>query len=155
MENNDAVVMNEPNEPDKKSFILRTKIEDMVKYGMKTVYPFPYRERHIADRIRDSMDEMLSIVIEVQKGYYKKSSLQKLDVELDKLRCFIRIAQDRDYYCQNYPKKDKNGKNILDEHGNVILISVNPPLSKKHYEVWSNMLVEIGKLIGGYAKSLK
>ena len=118
---------------DATSFILKEKIADMMKYGKQAVANFPRRERQTADEIRRSMLTMYRLSIMVEKKYYKKTTLQELDIELDVLRHLIRLAQDRDYY----------GRNVA------------PPLPFKKYEYWSGMLSEIGRIIGGYMKYAK
>ena len=118
---------------DTTSFILKEKIADMLKYGKQAVANFPRRERQTADEIRKSMLTMYRLSIMVEKKYYKKTTLQELDIELDVLRHLIRLAQDRDYY----------GRNVA------------PPLPFKKYEYWSGMLSEIGRIIGGYMKYAK
>lgn len=114
-------------------FYLKEKIGDMMKYGKQAVANFPRRERQTADEIRRSMLTMYRLAIMVEKKYYKKTTLQELDVELDVLRHLIRVAQDKDFYGQNYA----------------------PPLPFKKYEVWSGLLNEIGRIIGGYMKYVK
>jgi hypothetical protein len=114
-------------------FILKEKIADMIKYGKKAVAQFPRRERQTADEIRASMLKMYRLSIEIEKKYYKKNTLQELDIELDVLRHFIRMSQDKDYYDMN----------------------IAPPLPFRKYEEWSRRLAEIGRLIGGYIKSVK
>lgn len=118
---------------DTTSFILKEKIADMMKYGKQAVANFPRRERQTADEIRRSMLTMYRLSIMVEKKYYKKTTLQELDIELDVLRHLIRLAQDRDYY----------GRNVA------------PPLPFKKYEYWSGLLSEIGRIIGGYMKYAK
>jgi len=115
------------------TFILKEKIADMIKYGKPVVAQFPRRKRQTANEIRQSMLTMYRLAIIIEKKYYKKTTLQELDVELDILRHFVRLAQDKDYY----------GPNIA------------PPLSFKKYTVWSAKLDEIGRIIGGYMKAVK
>lgn len=115
------------------AFKLKEKIADMMKYGKKAVANFPRRERQTADEIRQSMLTMYRLAIRVEKKYYKKTTLEELDIELDTLRHMVRVAADRDYYDQN----------------------VAPPLSFKKYEYWSGLLNEIGRMIGGYMKYVK
>ena len=114
-------------------FILKTKIEDMMKYGKKAVAQFPNRERATGNEINRAMVKMYRLSIEIEKKYYKKTTLQELDIELDVLRHLIRLGMDKDYY-----------------EGNAA-----PPLSFKKYEYWSGLLNEIGRIIGGYMKYVK
>ncbi len=57
--------------------------------------------------------------------YYNKTTLQELDVEVAKLKVYMRLAKDLGF------------------------------LPLKKYEVWSKMIVEIGKMVGGWIKSAK
>ena len=136
-------------------FILKEKIGDMMKYGKKAVSNFPRRERRTADEITKSMLTMYRLAITIEKKTYKKTTLQDLDIELDILRHFIRLAHDKDYYGGNVPKKDSTGKSVRDQDGNVIYVNIQPPLSMQKYETWSKMLNEIGRIIGGYMKKVK
>lgn len=136
-------------------FILKEKIADMMKYGKKAVAYFPRRERQTADEIRKSMLTMYRLAIVVEKKYYKKTTLQDLDVELDVLRHLIRLAHDKDFYDKEVTKKDSNGKAVRNENGSVVSIKMQPPLSMQKYETWSKMLNEIGRIIGGYMKYVK
>ncbi len=145
-----------PNPSDKKVFILKTKIEDMMKYGYKQIRPFSWRDREIAAEIKTSMFKMYRLVIDVEKSYYKKTTLQDLDKELATLKHFIRFASDKDYFDDKVPKVNKKtGEKIRDEQGNIVYVQVAPPLSLHKYEVWSKMLKEIGCLIGGYMEYVK
>lgn len=114
-------------------FILKTKIEDMMKYGKKAVKKFPASERATANGINKAMVNMYRLSIQIEKKYYKKTTLQELDVELDVLRHLVRMAAEKDYY---------DGQQA-------------PPLPFKKYEVWSGMNDEIGRIIGGYMKHCK
>lgn len=57
------------------SFILKEKIQDMMKYGNPAVANFPRRDRQLADSIRRSMLTMLRLAIQIEKKYYKKTTL--------------------------------------------------------------------------------
>lgn len=138
-----------------KPFYLKTKIEDMMKYGKKAVASFPRRERQTADEIRATMLDMYRLAIQIERKYYKKSTLQELDVNLEILRHLVRLAADKDYYDDMVVKRDSSGRVVKDKDGRVIKVRMQPPLPKKKYEVWCGMLEEIGRMIGGYIKSVK
>ena len=74
--------------------------------------------------IKHCMDIMLERTIEAQKKYYKKTTLQELDVEIMKLRAYLRLSHELGF------------------------------LPMKKYEVWSGMVVEIGKMLGGWLKTV-
>lgn len=115
-----------------KNFILKTKVEDMMAYGQPAIRNFPRADRQTAAEIRRSMLSIYRLSIILEKKYYKKTTVQELDTELAVLRHLVRMARDVRF----------SGATI------------HPSLSPKQYEVWARHLDEVGKLIGGYIKSL-
>ena len=113
------------------NFILKEKIQDMMKYANPALANFPRRDKPLSDEIKATMLAMLRHAIHIQKKTYKKTTLNELDVELDVLRHYIRMAMEKEYYG---PK-------------------VAPPLPYKKYEYWSKLLDEIGRIIGGMLKN--
>ena len=98
----------------------------MMAYAYPALAQFPKVEKpSLAADIRASIRALLRLVIVCNKKYYKKTTLQELDVELDLLRSCVRVAFN--LHC----------------------------LSPKKYEVWSKMNDEIGRMIGGWIKSQK
>ena len=101
------------------------KIFDMMEYGYGALAQFPKSEKFaLVTDIKRSMDTMLERSIEAQKKYYKKTTLQDLDVEIMKLKAYLRLSQNLGF------------------------------LPMKKYEVWSDRVVEIGKMLGGWLKSV-
>lgn len=121
-------------------FWLKEKIYDMMCYGHPITRNFPRRERKLADRIDGLMDDMLEISVIIQKKYYKATTLKEIDVKLDGLRHFIRLAQDENYFSHSGTDAGKR---------------VAPPITRKQYEQWSKYTTEIGKIIGGLMNSAK
>lgn len=114
-------------------FKIKEKIYEMIRYGSPALLQFPKTERfELAGRIRSRMYSMLELAVVIEKKYYKKTTLQDLDVELDVLRHLIRLAADRKLYPNNAPC-----------------------LPFKKYEYWAKLLDEIGRMIGGYLKTVK
>lgn len=138
-----------------KPFYLKTKVEDMMKYGKKAVASFPRRERQTADKIRETMLDMYKLTIQIERKYYKKTTLQELDVNLEILRHLIRLASDKDYYDEMVVKRDNSGRVVKDGNGKAVKVKMQPPLPFKKYQVWCGLLEEIGRMIGGYMKSVK
>ena len=104
---------------------IRQKCEDMIAYGYVAVRQFPKTERHVlAQEIRVTMWAILRLIIITNRRYHKKTTMQDLDAELDLLRSQIRISMELKYL----------------------------PFTK--YEVWSRHVDEIGRMIGGWFKSL-
>lgn len=108
-----------------KEFLLLQKILDMMEYGYVCLRQFPKSEKYaLATDIKRCMDEMVSLAIRARKRYYKMTTLQDLDVEIMKLRVYIRLAFRLRFL----------------------------PMEK--YENWSAMVVEIGKMLGGWIKTV-
>ena len=92
------------------------KILDMMEYGYIAMRQFPKSEKYaLATDIKRCMDTMLEYCIEAQKKYHKQTTLQHMDVEQMKLRAYIRLSFNLGF------------------------------LPEKKYEIWSGMVVEIGK----------
>lgn len=125
--------MESPKEPNTsyEPFRLKEKIGEMIRYGRPLTKNFPRKDRDLADDIRSCMNRMFHLVVEIEKKYFRKTTTQELDIELEWLRLLIRLAAD----------KEASGK-------------YPPPLSVHQYEVWSRCNAEIGKLLGKYIQSL-
>lgn len=105
---------------------LLQKIFDMMQYAYPALAQFPKSEKFaLCTDIKHSMDVLLERSIEAQKKYFKKTTLQDMDVEIAKLRAYIRLSHQLGF------------------------------LPMKKYEIWSEMLVEIGKMVGGWLKTVK
>ena len=104
---------------------LQQKIYDMMKYAYPVTAQFPKSEKFtlVAD-IKKQMDILLERCIEAKKKYFKKSTLQEMDVANEKLMVYIRLSCDLHY------------------------------ISLHTYGVWADKLVEIGKMIGGWLKAV-
>ncbi|MFV0424395.1 MAG: diversity-generating retroelement protein Avd [Bacilli bacterium] len=104
--------------------IILEKAYEMIEYGYLVLQQFPKSEKFaLAVDIKRCMHTILERIIEAQKKYYKKTTLQELDVEVMKLRAFVKLGYKLGFI----------------------------PLKK--YEIWSAKNVEIGKMIGGWIKS--
>lgn len=105
--------------------LIRQKVEAMIEYGHVAVRQFPKMERHVLGaEIRHTMWSLLRFVVVCNKRYHKKTTLQDLDAELDLLRCQVRTAKALGY------------------------------LDFKKYEHWAKLNDEIGRMIGGWIKSM-
>ena len=97
----------------------------MIQYGYQAVKQFPRSEKYtFAAEIKETMIRLLRLIISANKKYHKKTTARKLDTELELLTNYIRLARDLEF------------------------------LSFRKYEIWSKKLDEIGKLIGGWIKSV-
>jgi len=106
-------------------FKLLQKVQDMMVYGYPMLNNFPKAVKFsLAQDIRLCMNEILSLTITEEKKYSKKTTLEYLDIENEKLMKLLRVSMELKY------------------------------LSKHSYGVWEGKLVEIGKMIGGLMKSV-
>lgn len=109
-------------------FEIKEKIYEMILYGNPKLTAFPRTERYVlAADIRKTMYTALELAVRLEKKYYKKTTLQDLDIEIDVLRNLLRLAKDKNLYPRQKP--------CLDFHS---------------WEVWIRKVDEIGRMIGGY-----
>lgn len=109
-------------------FEIKEKIYEMILYGNPKLTNFPKTERYVlAGDIRKSMYTALELAVRLEKKYYKKTTLQDLDIEIDVLRNLLRLAKDP----KLYPKQ-------------------KPCLDFRSWEIWIKKVDEIGRMIGGY-----
>lgn len=95
-------------------------------YGYQALKQFPKHEKHVLGaEIRLSMLQLQRLIVTAFKRYHKKTTLTDLDIELAILKRRVRLAKDLRY------------------------------LDLKKYQIWIGQLVEIGKMIGGWIKSVK
>ncbi len=116
----------EPAEPTvkKKDLLIQQRIYDMVLYGYPALEQMPKSQKFsLAQDIKHCMDRIMRLTITANKKYTKRTTLQELDVEIASLKIYLRIAYDLRYL---------------------------PP---KKYEVWTGMVVEVGKMVGGWIRS--
>lgn len=101
------------------------KTFDMMNYAYPALAQYPKCEKFaLVVDIKRCMDVMLERIIEANKKYYKKTTLQELDVEVEKLKAYVRLSYNLGFL---------------------------PP---KKYEQWSGLVVEIGRMVGGWIKSV-
>lgn len=104
---------------------IQQKCEDMIAYAYNALKQYPKSERHtLAANTKMSMIRLLELIIRCNKKYFKKTTMQDVDVELDVLRTYARL-------------------------GNILGF-----LPTHKYEVWSLILNELGRMIGGWFKSI-
>jgi four helix bundle protein len=93
-------------------------------HGYQSIKLFPKHERHVLGaEIRLTMLNLQRLIITAFKRYHKKTTLTDLDIELAVLKRQVRIAKELRY------------------------------IDIKKYKKWIELLVEIGKMIGGWIKA--
>ncbi len=105
---------------------IRQKTEDMIKYGYICLRQFPKSEKHtLAAQVKVCMVGLLRLIIACNKQFSKRTAMREVDVELDILRAYVRLSHELGF------------------------------LPFRKYENWAKMNDEIGKMLGGWIKSLK
>jgi len=109
-----------------------TMIEDMkifhktyefIKWVHTLLNKFPKSEKYtMAQKIENTSLNFLESIIQSNNDFDKKESLQKAIIELDKLRIFFRLSKDLQF------------------------------ISFAQYEYGSNLINEIGRMLGGWYK---
>ena len=108
----------------KRDLLVQQKIYDMILYAYPALEQMPKAQKFsLAQDMKHCMDKIMRLTISANKKYTKRTTLQELDVEVAALKVYLRIAYDLRYL---------------------------PP---KKYEVWSGMMVELGKMVGGWIRS--
>lgn len=106
--------------------IILQKVEDMATYAYHCIEQFPKSHKFtLGERLQILLEEIMVLIITCNKRYHKKTTLQDLDIRLDTLRSFVRIAK---------------SLKVLPFH---------------KYEHWSELNDEIGRLLGGWIKSME
>lgn len=111
---------------ERSSLDLVNKCEEMMSQAYEFIRHFPKHQQHsLGADIRDTMTRLLHLVYRCARRFYKKTTLEDLIIEIDFLRSQVRVA-----YTSRY-------------------------IDKKKYTNWAKMNDEIGRMIGGWYKSLQ
>ena len=106
-------------------FAILQKVQDLMVYSYPVLQQFPKAEKFsFAQDIRHCMNTLLELTIAENKKYTKRTTIENMDIENEKLKIYIRVA-----FMLKY----------IDKH---------------RYSVWEAKVVEIGKMIGGLLKSV-
>ena len=106
--------------------ILQDKLRQLAAYERAVLLQFPRSERHsICQDIRMTTRNIQRLISRCKKRYYKKTTLEDIDVELDLLRELVAESYESKY------------------------------INVHKYEVWSRKINEIGKMVGGLIKALR
>jgi len=102
----------------KNPLILQTKFEEIQAYTHDALWQFPKKERFLlCAQIRETVETAMHEIIRFRMKYYKKTSLQEIDIEIEYLRTLVREA-----HKQKYISTGKRMEWIahLDEAGRIV-----------------------------------
>ena len=110
----------------RKGLVILQRTKDLAGYLYIAFVRYPKYEKlgFVADYKR-ALFQFLSLIISAQKKYYKKTTLQDADVQLELLRLFNDLSYDLKF------------------------------IDEKRYLLVANMMNEIGRLLGGWIQSQK
>lgn len=119
--------------------ILNRRYIEMVKLLNIYLNHFPKHEKYaLSNRIRNTSYELYDLITECQKRYYKKTTLTELDIVHEKLRMQVYLSYELGYL--NYKDGvNQDSKNL--ELNRIMAIG--------------DKIDIIGKIVGGWIKSLK
>lgn len=101
-----------------------TKTYDLMVWLLPVLTRFPKEQRfRLAARIETSLFAFHSLILQAARARQRRSLLLEADLELERLRVYLRLAQDV------------------------------KSLDFKHYAEASRRVVEVGKLLGGWLKT--
>ena len=85
----------EPERPVKVTdLLIRQKAEAMILWAYSALRQFPKHERHVlAAEMRRTLWSLLRLIVVCNKKYFKKTTLQELDAEIDLLRSQVARAK--------------------------------------------------------------
>ena len=99
------------------------KTYEFIKWVHTLLNKFPKSEKYtMAQKIENTSLNFLESIIQSNNDFDKRQSLQKAIIELDKLRIFFRLSKDLQF------------------------------ISFAQYEYGSNLINEIGRMLGGWYK---
>jgi len=114
-----------PAPPKVTDLVIRQKTEAMIEYAYVALRQFPQHERHVLSaEIRLRLWTLLHLIVLAHKRYHKRTALQDLDAQIDLLRSQVRLAHSLGY------------------------------INAQKYETWARHNDEIGRMVGGWLKTL-
>lgn len=110
----------------RRGLIILQKTKDLMQYLYTTWTKYPRSEKlgFVTD-YKKCLNQFLIYIITAQKKYFKKTTLQDADVQLELLRLFNDLSYDMRF------------------------------VDEKRYKLISENLSEIGRLLGGWTRSQK
>lgn len=133
-------------------FRMKDTVRAMIEYGSPILVQFPREEKYLlAQMIRETMYQMLHICNEINRKFYKKDTVQKLNVLLDDLRDYLDLAASP----KLYPRGTGGTKKRRRRHQNGDGTEMAPQqpqqeprpitcITEHQLEVWSRYTAALG-----------
>ena len=110
----------------KDGLMILTKLENLERYSRTVMLQFPKNEKFLLSaEIRQQLLSIRRNTVRAAKKFHKKTTLQDLDIDIEILRGYIRIAY---------------GLKYINEH---------------RLMVWIGIIDEIGRMVGAWLKNQK
>lgn len=114
-------------------------VEDMITYATPIIMRWPKLFRYtLGERIMNQMYEISELCTAAEMKYYKKTTMQEIDIKKAQLLKMVRRAVQT-----KYEVKGCEGRS---EQRTLITIGT--------YEEWSGRIVTIGRMLGGWMKQI-
>lgn len=114
-------------------------VEDMITYATPIIMRWPKLFRYtLGERIMNQMYEISELCTAAEMKYYKKTTMQEIDIKKAQLLKMVRRAVQT-----KYEVKGREGRS---EQRTLITIGT--------YEEWSGRIVTIGRMLGGWMKQI-
>jgi four helix bundle protein len=115
------------------------KCREMIKLLHVQINHFPRHEKYgLSQQIRNAAYDVYAMIVEGQKRYHNKTTLQRLDVRHEQLRAFVNLAFDLDYYSYEHQSRGRS-----------------PGEALRRYTAVSLLVNELGAMIGGWIRHLR
>lgn len=113
---------------------IQQKIEDMIDYAAPIIQRWPKLHRYtLGERILNQMYAIAELCEAANRKQHKYTTMQDMDVKLAVLQQMVRRANRIRY------QNREHSAQLLDNH---------------KYEVYSGMIIEIGRMLGGWMKAV-
>lgn len=113
-----ATMRNASFERARNPLMLQTKFETIQTYTHDALFQFPKKERYLlCAQIQQAVEAAMHEIIRFKLKYYKKTSLQDIDIEIDYLRTLVREAHNHGYISTG---KRAEWIGHLDEAGRIV-----------------------------------
>lgn len=126
------------NQQDPQAAILH-KCKEMIALLHVQLNHFPRHEKYgLCQQIRNAAYDVYGLLIEGQKRYHNKTTVQRMDVRHEQLRAFVNLAFELGYFGYQHHARGRTAGEAL-----------------RRYTATSVLINELGAMIGGWIRHLR